>query len=53
LKFAGSLFANVRHGSPGFILKLSAGINSSPSFAKVRHRSPALLSALLSNDFIR
>jgi hypothetical protein len=49
LKFAGALFANVRHSSPAFILELTAGLNSSQAFARVRHSSPALLSTLLSN----
>ncbi len=44
----GSIVASVRHGSPEFTLKLSAEVNGSQSFAKVRHSSPALLSELLS-----
>jgi len=50
LKFAGASFANVRHGSPAFILKSTAGINSSQWFASVRQGSSALLSRLLSNS---
>src|SRR5438309_6129001 len=48
LKFADTSSANVRQGSPAFILKLTAGLNSSRSFASVRQCSPALLSPLLS-----
>src|SRR5438105_12397341 len=38
----------VRQRSPAFILKSTAGLNSSRSFASVRQCSPALLSPLLS-----
>src|SRR5438105_15857706 len=48
LNFAGASSARVRHGSPKFILKLTAGIKSSPWFVDVRQSSPALLSRLLS-----
>jgi len=49
LKFAGASSASVRYGSPAFILKLIAVVNSSQWFASVRQGSSALLSALLSN----
>jgi hypothetical protein len=48
LKFARASSASVRHGSPEFILKLTAGVKSSPWFVDVRQSSPALLSRLLS-----
>ena len=48
MKFAGASSAGVRYGSPAFISKLTAVVNSSQWFASVRHRSSALLSTLLS-----
>src|SRR2546421_366522 len=48
LKFAGASSAGARYGSPAFISKLTAVVNSSQWFAKVHQGSPALLSGLLS-----